>query len=119
MLNLGTADNIMIWAKNEGRHQFSAIDDYFANLVPFHKNDAIDAHWTSVFESWPVIEPAFGFVRDTEREGPPVKRGHHVEELEAIIEKKNQHIKELESLVRRLESGRVMRLLGLLNRRSQ
>ena len=119
MLNLRTADNIMVWAKTEGRRQFKTIDDYFANLVPFHKNDVIDAHWMSVFESWPVIEPKFGFIRDTEREGPPVKRGHRVEELEAIIEKKNQHIKHIESLVRRLESGRVMRLLGLLNRHSR
>jgi hypothetical protein len=57
VLNLRTTDNIMIWAKTEGRRQFKAIDDYFANLVPFHKSDVIDAHWMSVFESWPVIEP--------------------------------------------------------------
>jgi uncharacterized protein YbaR (Trm112 family)/SAM-dependent methyltransferase len=118
MLNLRSADNIMIWAKTEGRRQFKAIDDYFANLPPFHKSDVIDDHWMNVFGSWPVIEPKFGFIRDTEREGHPVKNRYQVEELEAIIEKKNQHIKQLESLIQRLESGRVMRLLGLLSRRA-
>ena len=119
ILDLRTADNIMVWAKAEGRQQFKQIDDYFVNLVPFHKNDVIDAHWIGVFELWPVIEPAFRFIRDTEREGFPIKRRQHVEELEAIIEQKNQHIQQLELLIRRLESGTVMRLLSLLRRRGQ
>jgi uncharacterized protein YbaR (Trm112 family)/SAM-dependent methyltransferase len=117
MLNLRTANNIMIWAKTEGRKQFKAIDDYFNNLVPFHKNDLIDNHWIEVFDSWPVIEPKFGFIRDQEREGRFTRWLHRIEELEAAIETKNRHIEHLETLIRRLESGRVMRLLGLLNSR--
>ncbi len=37
-------------------------------------------------------------------------------ELEKMIAEKNAHIARLEDLIRRLESGRVMRLLGLLER---
>jgi uncharacterized protein YbaR (Trm112 family)/SAM-dependent methyltransferase len=115
ILNLRTADNIMVWAKTEGRRQFQEIDAYFNNVVPFHKNDVIDQHWIDVFDSWPVIEPKFGFIPDIEREGRPIKRQHRVDELERAIEAKNRHIEYLESLIRRLENGRVMRLLGLLN----
>ncbi len=47
---------------------------------------------------------------------PPVPQVNREAELEAIIEAKNAHIAHLENLIRRLESGRVMRLLSLVER---
>jgi glycosyltransferase involved in cell wall biosynthesis len=40
---------------------------------------------------------------------------HHVAQIEAMIHEKNAHIAELEQLIRRLEAGRLMRLLRWMN----
>ena len=46
---------------------------------------------------------------------PSLKR--RLDELDAVVEEKNRHIAYLEDLIRRLEGGRVMRIMQLLNRR--
>jgi GT2 family glycosyltransferase/glycosyltransferase involved in cell wall biosynthesis len=45
---------------------------------------------------------------------PSLKR--RLDELDAVVEEKNKHIAYLEDLIRRLENGRVMRMLRRLNR---
>lgn len=47
---------------------------------------------------------------------PPKPQVNREAQLEAIIVEKNAHIARLEDLIRRLESGRVMRLLSLIER---
>ncbi len=47
---------------------------------------------------------------------PSASRVDREAELEAMIAEKNAHIARLEDLIRRLESGRIMRLLGLVER---
>jgi GT2 family glycosyltransferase/glycosyltransferase involved in cell wall biosynthesis len=47
---------------------------------------------------------------------PPPPAANREAELDAVIAEKNAHIAHLEDLIRRLESGRVMRVLGLIER---
>ncbi|MFL5802286.1 MAG: glycosyltransferase [Roseiflexaceae bacterium] len=85
--------------------------------------------------AWPrVLEPLLQFCRqpryapDKQRavaampaaavaEGalPSLKR--RLDELDAVVEEKNKHIAYLEDLIRRIEGGRVMRAMRLLNKR--
>ncbi len=128
LFNLGTFNNILMWAKREGRQQYSEIEDYFQQVVPFHKSDSISEEDQKRFEEFPAFEPGFYALPD-ERESDLLDMTNEIElllkdiesqkeklqELTQTLEIKNKHIKHLESLVKRLESGRVMKLLGWVN----
>lgn len=121
LFNLGTAKNIMIWAKEDGRQQYTAIDEYFRDLVPFRKSKAVGDEGQKLFCALPVIEPDFinvpDFFESKLHLNANTQHWHRIEELEDIIKEKDNHIRHIESLIKRIESGRVMRLLRLLQRR--
>jgi uncharacterized protein YbaR (Trm112 family) len=66
-LNLGVADNLLLWAKTEGRKQFSTIGASFDGAYPFHKHQTVDAAALALFNSWQVIEPKFGNIGEVDR----------------------------------------------------
>ncbi len=54
--NLAVPDNLMIWAKTEGRNLYPQIAAYFAELEPFSKyTDPLRPIDRSTVKSWPVI----------------------------------------------------------------
>ena len=130
LVDLGTANNILLWAKREGRQKYSALDDYFSNLVPFRKNATVTDAGQEFFNELPVVEPLFHAIPnpaaglstkeelDLRRQQEATLR-RQVETLTSTIEAKNQHIAHLESLIRQIESGRVMRLLRRFSRNKQ
>jgi len=111
IMNLGTTQNVMLWAKNEGRQAVPEIAEYFDSLDYVRKDAVVGDDDLRAFQALPVIEPAFGHIADT---GPSRTPTPKQADLAAIIEQKNQHIAYLEDLIRRYESGRVMRLLRAL-----
>jgi 2-polyprenyl-3-methyl-5-hydroxy-6-metoxy-1,4-benzoquinol methylase/uncharacterized protein YbaR (Trm112 family) len=57
---LATVDNILIWARQEGRQQYPEIADYFEHLTPFNKRGG-QASWDrSYVRSLEFVEPRFG-----------------------------------------------------------
>jgi uncharacterized protein YbaR (Trm112 family) len=62
LFDLGTVRNIMVWAQTQGQQQFSAIADYFAGLIPFHKTVAVNEENQKTLRALPVIEPLFGYI---------------------------------------------------------
>ncbi len=62
--NIGTGENILLWAKNEGRRQVDAIDAHFDGIVPFRKRGQRDDHGQEVFDELPVVEPRFQNIPD-------------------------------------------------------
>jgi uncharacterized protein YbaR (Trm112 family)/SAM-dependent methyltransferase len=121
LFNLGTARNIMLWAKQEGRQRYTVIDQVFSEVVPFRKSDTVTDEGQKQFDALPVIEPVFINVPDFFESklslGAENQHRQHVEELKAVIEAKDDHIRHLESLIKRIESGRVMTLLRLIQRK--
>lgn len=122
--NLGTADNLMLWAKREGRQSSPEIAASLDALAYFQKGDTPGAD-LAAFEALPALEPAYGFIADEQRatpfperlrslEGLLAEKDRQIAERDRQIAAKNQHIQHLEGLIRRLEGGRVMRLLRLL-----
>ena len=111
----------MLWAKQEGRQQYTVIDQFFSEVVPFRKSDTVTDEGQKQFDALPVIEPAFINVPDFFESklslGAENQHRQHVEELKAVIEAKDDHIRHLESLIKRIESGRVMTLLRLIQRK--
>ncbi len=130
MFNLGAADNIMLWAKTEGRQQEQEIARYFDSIVPFYKSDTVGDTDLQIFRDLLVIEPRFGNIADTRQDAQDQKHPgpqspeqqslaqlqQHIGSLEAMISLKDQHITDLESLIRQLENGRLMRLMRLLSK---
>jgi uncharacterized protein YbaR (Trm112 family)/SAM-dependent methyltransferase len=118
LFNLGTINNIMLWAKQEGRQQYSQIDDYFQNLVPFRKTETVSDEGQKAFDAERIAEPIFHTILDTQQGTLTKEREHlqRVEQQREQLETKNNHIIRLERHIKRLESGRVMRLLGALRR---
>ncbi len=64
LFDLGAVPNILLWAKEEGRKQFKAIDEYFQNLVPFRKSAPADSSGLELFNSLPVIPATFTHIPD-------------------------------------------------------
>ena len=59
---LTTVDNILVWAKQDGRNQYPEIACYLDNIVPFNKRGS-KAPWDrSVVHSMPLIDPCFGAI---------------------------------------------------------
>ncbi len=59
---ISTVDNILVWAKQEGRKQYREIEEYLRNLEPFNKRGP-EALWSRLYlHSLPLIEPRFGAV---------------------------------------------------------
>ena len=57
-----TADNILVWAKQEGRVQYHEIEEFLSNLTPFNKR-GLEVPWSrSYIHSLPLIEPRFGAI---------------------------------------------------------
>ncbi|HST06481.1 MAG TPA: Trm112 family protein [Chloroflexia bacterium] len=118
LFNLGTINNILLWAKQEGRHQFGAIDDYFQKVVPFRKSETVGDEGQKAFDAMSILDPTFATIPEG-RQGTLLDEADYsqrVAEQWAEIQAKNAHIKRLERHIQRLESGRVMRLLGRVRR---
>ncbi len=116
LFNLGTTENIMLWAKQEGRHQYSDIDELFRNATPFRKNSTVSDEGQKAIDTKHIAEPAFHTILDT-REGTLVKDEEYRRRIVELLDVKNKHIIRLERHIKRLESGRVMRLMGALTRK--
>jgi uncharacterized protein YbaR (Trm112 family)/SAM-dependent methyltransferase len=72
-LNLGTVDNLLLWARAEGADAFPAIERYLRDLDPFTKHGP-EAPWDrSVLRSFPLVEPRFGTIFDYPDHAPPRK----------------------------------------------
>lgn|GEM_PF-2887205 len=65
-LNLGVADNLMLWAKTEGRAH-SAVATCIDSGQPFLKHKTADTSAVAQFNSWPVIEPKFATIGEVDR----------------------------------------------------
>ncbi len=120
MVDLGHADNLLRWARHEGRTTYPAIDAYFAALLPFDKHANSKLPAASPLDELPVVEPAFGCIRDAAR-APLISRKlaraeERIRDLERHLQEKNQHISALETLIRRIESGRMMRVLSMVQK---
>lgn len=127
LYNLATVDNIVLWAKNEGRQQHEAIDRYFNNLSAFTKADQVDSEAVSAFRQLPVIEPIFGHIAEDKpstalsAQVAPLqqvleRQKQETQTLHDIVAQKNAHIARLEALIERIENGRMMRMLKTLRR---
>jgi uncharacterized protein YbaR (Trm112 family)/SAM-dependent methyltransferase len=59
---ISTIDNILVWAKQEGRKQNNEIEGYLNNLQPFNKRGS-EAFWNREYiHSMPLLEARFGAV---------------------------------------------------------
>ena len=114
MLNLGTAQNVMLWAKGEARQSAPEVAANLDSLGAFRKSADVGDGDLRAFQQLPAVEPAFGHIPGA---GPARAAGPTGADLAAIIEQKNRHIAHLEDLIQRYESGRVMRLLRRLRLR--
>jgi len=71
-LNVGTADNLLRWAREEGGgHQ--PIAEYLADAEPFHKRGAGAPFDRSTIRSMPFVEPRYGTLQDYPANAPPSK----------------------------------------------
>ncbi len=123
LYNLGTHYNIMTWAKGVGRRDYSAVANYFEQLVPFRKNDTVGEEGWQQLEAVPAFEPLFHTLGGS-WENNALEETNDTEhlmvenaKLTEIISEKNRHIEYLESLINRLESGRIMRALKIFGRK--
>jgi uncharacterized protein YbaR (Trm112 family) len=110
VFDIGSVPNVMLWAKGEGRQQFSAIGEYFAKVVPFRKNATVDDSGQAQFDALPVIPPNFGNIADPDPP-EPVQSGDaglrqrlervalRNDKLEAAIIEQNEYIKHLTSYI--------------------
>ncbi|HEU4325538.1 MAG TPA: class I SAM-dependent methyltransferase [Roseiflexaceae bacterium] len=118
LYDLGHADNILRWSKGEGCAGDPSIAALWERAIPFQKADRVMTDAVATFESWPVIEPVYSNIPDQARNGLFDPQAEAIQRatapLEQQIAEKNEHIARLESLLRRVESGRVMRLLRWL-----
>ncbi|MDE3091526.1 MAG: class I SAM-dependent methyltransferase, partial [Chloroflexota bacterium] len=61
--NLGTIDNLLIWAQTEGWKTFAEIETYLSHLERFDKRGDDKTLWDrSTIRSLPLIEPRFGAI---------------------------------------------------------
>lgn len=124
--NLGTDQNILLWAKHEGREHYQMLTQYFDSVEPFRKNTIIDDTAQQLFAAEPIIDPGVSHIPDVAREqrAQADSEVHHtIETLHAAIRSKdqelhtkNQHITHLETLLKQIESGRIMRILQRVER---
>lgn len=59
---LTTANNILLWAKQEGIKQYPELRELFNDLQPFNKRGPIAPWNRDAIKSMPIIEPYFGAV---------------------------------------------------------
>lgn len=108
--DLGSVPNIMLWAKEEGRKQFSDVGEYFQSLVPFRKTAQADAASQELFASLPVVAPTFGHIPDpnpsqlastgdTALEQRLEKIAVRNEQLETFLTERDTYIKHLTSFI--------------------
>jgi uncharacterized protein YbaR (Trm112 family)/SAM-dependent methyltransferase len=120
MFDIGHAENLLRWAQHEGRTTSPAIDEYFAAQEAFDKHGDGKRPVASAFQELPVIEPVFGCIRDEARTPLISRKLAQAEEriryLEQHLREKDQHISVLEALIQRIESGRVMRALNVVQK---
>lgn len=68
--NITTADNILLWAKQEGKADYPEIEDCLNEIVVFNKRGPA-ADWDrSAMRSFPVINPLFGGIDSATGELP-------------------------------------------------
>jgi uncharacterized protein YbaR (Trm112 family)/SAM-dependent methyltransferase len=111
LYDLGHAENMLRWARTEGRSAHPELEGLLARSEPFQKGPSVSERDLAAFEAWPVIDPRYGAIPDAARAASLPER---ITQLEATIAEKNAHIATLERLLQKIESGRVMRLLRRL-----
>ena len=119
LFNLGTINNMMLWAKQEGRQQYSDIDAYFQRVVPFRKSATVSDDGQKIFDALPIEEPVFGTIPDPRRGDLSREQEHSqkVRQQAELLDVKNKHIIRLERHIKRIELGRIMRLMNALGRK--
>jgi uncharacterized protein YbaR (Trm112 family)/SAM-dependent methyltransferase len=60
--NLTTVDNVMVWARGEGRQQVAEIDAYFQAITPFNKRGQKTKGDRSAIRAIDLQEPYFGAI---------------------------------------------------------
>jgi uncharacterized protein YbaR (Trm112 family)/SAM-dependent methyltransferase len=63
-VDLGHADNLLVWAREEGVHEHVGIREHLAALVPFAKHGPEAAHDRTPIRSLPRVEPVFSTIFD-------------------------------------------------------
>lgn len=110
LFNLGTFNNILMWAKEYGRQERQEIEDYFRQVVPFRKSDAINEEDQKRFEAMPHFEPTFYTLPDRRVSNllePPDQISilkEYVQARDELIKQKDTHIANLEAQVKYLET---------------
>ncbi|MFN2284389.1 MAG: methyltransferase domain-containing protein, partial [Anaerolineae bacterium] len=64
-LDLGHADNLLLWAKGEGREEFHELGAYLQSVQPFAKNDRVDEVSIRKLAAEPIVEPLFANIPET------------------------------------------------------
>lgn len=128
LLDLGTAQNVLRWAKTRGRQQHAEIDRYFAELTPFQKRPDLNVGPQQCLPD-DAPEPIFTHIPDPERQQRMGERQRTLQQrvdeqqhalqqrigtLEATIALKDRHILQLEQLIQQITSGRLLRALRLI-----
>lgn len=72
-LNLGTVDNLLRWARNEGTGH-PEVAGYLATLEPFNKRGTHAPFDRTTIRSLPAVEPRFGTLYDYPDNAPPPRK---------------------------------------------
>ena len=64
-LDLGHADNVLLWAKGAGREQSRELSAYLQSVQPFEKNDCVDEVSIRKLAAEPIVEPLFSNIPET------------------------------------------------------
>jgi uncharacterized protein YbaR (Trm112 family)/SAM-dependent methyltransferase len=84
MYDLGTAKNILLWAKSEGRETVPEIATFLGGIQPFQKQPGGTQTRDST-PHLPVVEPKFGTLWDFPECAPPRKRSGLPEPLQRPV----------------------------------
>lgn len=60
LFDLTHVDNLLVWARQEGRNQHADIDAFFSSLKPYHKRGAEFPWDRSYIKNTPLEQPQFG-----------------------------------------------------------
>jgi SAM-dependent methyltransferase len=113
IVDLTTVENILIWAKEEGRWQYESIEKYLKELQPFNKRGG-DAEWNrQAIREMGFQEPKYGAVGyDPDL---PVEQNAQIAE-EQYQEKRRQASLQQPSLIKRIWNAQRTRTRRILLR---
>jgi uncharacterized protein YbaR (Trm112 family)/SAM-dependent methyltransferase len=78
-VNLGTVDNLLVWARDEGAAEHSSIREHLDAITPFAKHGDTTPYDRSALRLWPLVEPVYGTVFDYPDAAPPRKERPTIE----------------------------------------